>query len=298
MELRALLTFMEVAELKSFTRAAERLGYSQPTVSFQIRQMEQELGVPLFDRIGHTVSLTDAGREALRYAQQICNLSREMADISLKDRPVRGVIRLGMADSLCDPLIARNFNAFRREYPQIALQIYTAGTGELFRMLDHNEVDMVCTMDSRVYDTSYITVSEEAVGVHFVASCSHPLAADENVTLERLMEENFLLTEKGMSYRRLMDESLAARSMEVLPVLEAAQADLICDLVAQDQGVSFLPDYVTQKAVEEGRMVRLNVQEVSVTVWKQLLYRRDKWVSPQMEAMISWLSRICLQEKT
>jgi DNA-binding transcriptional LysR family regulator len=153
-------------------------------------------------------------------------------------------------------------------------------------------------MDSRVYDTSYITVSEEAVGVHFVASCSHPLAADENVTLERLMEENFLLTEKGMSYRRLMDESLAARSMEVLPVLEAAQADLICDLVAQNQGVSFLPDYVTQKAVEEGRMVRLNVQEVSVTVWKQLLYRRDKWVSPQMEAMISWLSRISLQEKT
>ena len=62
MDLRGLQIFMEVAEQNSFTRAGERLGYSQPTVSFQIRQLEQELGVPLFDRIGHTVCLTDAGR--------------------------------------------------------------------------------------------------------------------------------------------------------------------------------------------------------------------------------------------
>ena len=62
MDLRALQIFIEVAELGSFTRAGARLGYSQPTVSFQIRHLEQELGVPLFDRIGHTVSLTDAGR--------------------------------------------------------------------------------------------------------------------------------------------------------------------------------------------------------------------------------------------
>ena len=119
MDLRGLQIFLEVAELKSFTRAGERLGYSQPTVSFQIRLLEQELGVPLFDRIGHTVSLTDAGREALRYAQQICNLSREMRDGQRTDRPVSGMIRLGIADSLCYPLIVRNFHRFRQEYPNI-----------------------------------------------------------------------------------------------------------------------------------------------------------------------------------
>ena len=64
MDLRSLQIFIEVAELNSFTQAGERLGYSQPTISFQIRQLEQELGIPLFDRIGHTVSLTDAGRAA------------------------------------------------------------------------------------------------------------------------------------------------------------------------------------------------------------------------------------------
>lgn len=297
MDLRSLQTFLEVAELKSFTRAGERLGYSQPTVSFQIRQLEQELGVPLFDRIGHTVSLTDAGREALGYAQRICNLSREMIAGNQQDRPISGVIRLGMADSLCYPLITREFFRFRQQYPAIDLRIYDGGTDELFRMLDHNEVDLICTMDSRVYDTAYITADEEAVQAHFVASPDHPLARRKQVDLRELLDCAFLLTEKGMSYRRLMDESLAARSMEVRAVLETARADLICGLVTQNMGISFLPDYVTEEEVRAGKMLRLPVEELQVTVWKQVLYRRDKWLSPQMKAMIGYLSRIRLQNE-
>ena len=106
MDIRGLNIFMEVAELGSFTRAGEKLGYSQPTISFQIKQLEKELGVSLFDRIGHTVSLTDAGRDALRYAQQICHLSQEMILDTAGQREPGGVLRLGMPDSLCVPLIA------------------------------------------------------------------------------------------------------------------------------------------------------------------------------------------------
>lgn len=297
MDLRSLETFLEVAERSSFTRAGEYLGYSQPTVSFQIRQLEQELGVPLFDRIGHTVTLTDAGREALDYAQRICNLSREMTMGARQDQTIRGSIRLGMADSLCDPLIARNFHRFRRDYPGITLRVFNAGTGELVRMLDHNEADMICSMDSRVCDMSYVTVQEEAIGVHFVASGENPLAKKAQVGLKELLEQPFLLTEKGMSYRRLMEERLAEQSLAVQPVLETARADLICDLVAQNMGISFLPDYVTQADVDAGRMVRLPVAEVSVTVWMQILYRRDKWLSPQMKALIRCLAPVRLSGK-
>ena len=295
MDLRGLQIFIEAAELGSFTRAGERLGYSQPTVSFQIRQLEQELGVPLFDRIGHTVSLTDAGREALDYAHRICNLSREMTGAGTQDRPVSGVIRLGMADSLCDPLIAREFAKFREEYPGITLHIYNAGTGDLFRMLDHNEVDIICTMDSRVYDTAYVTAEEEAIGSRFVVGREHPLAGEKTVKVEHLLDQPFLLTEKGMSYRRLLDENLAARSLEVRPVRETARADMICGLVARNMGISFLPDYITESEVRAGHLVRLPVEDFQVTVWKQILYRRDKWLSPQMKAMLGYLSGIRLQ---
>ena len=97
--------------------------------------------------------------------------------------------------------------------------------------------------------------------------------------------------------RRLMDEKLAAQSLEVRPVLETARADLICGLVVQDMGISFLPDYVTEEETESGNLIRLNVPDFQIVVWKQLIYRRDKWLSPQMKAMISYLSDILLYKK-
>ncbi len=296
MELRALNIFIEVAELKSFTRAGEKLGYSQPTVSFQIKQLEQELGVQLFDRIGHTVALTDAGRAALSYAQQIFHMSQEMALGTRQRQEPAGVIRLGTADSLCTPLVVREFARFRKQYPKVQLQIITAGTDDLLHLVDHNEVDLACTMDIHVYDTNYVIAHEEQIGVHFVASAKHPLAGRGQIDVEELLAEPFMLTEKGMSYRRLLDEKLAQRNLEIQPMLEMGGADEISLLVAENQGLSFLPDYVTEDAVRKNQVVRLDVKDFQVHVWKQLLYRRDKWVSLQMRAMIEHLSAIGLRK--
>lgn len=289
MDLQGLKIFIEVAELRSFTRAGAKLGYSQPTVSFQIKQLEKELGAKLFDRIGHTVRLTDAGRDALDYAQQICRLSDEMAAGAGARGEIKGIVKLGMADSLCEPLIVSHFSSFREKHPNVSLQIHTGGTGELFRLLDHNEVDMVCTFDWHIYDTNYIIAAERNVGVHFVISAKNELASHSNITIEDLLAQPFILTEKGMSYRRLLDEKLAQDSLEIHPILEMGSADLICRLVAEDMGVSFLPDYVTEEAVKAGLVVRLPLEEFHTDVWMQLLYRRDKWVSSQMHAMIDHL---------
>ncbi len=295
MDLRGLNIFIEAAELGSFTRTGEKLGYSQPTVSFQIKQLEKELGVQLFDRIGHTVSLTDAGRDALPYAQEICHMSQEMVMGSQQRREPNGLLRFGMADSLCAPLVAGHFGKFQSQYPRVSVNIFTGDTGQLLEYLDHNEVDMICTMDDHVYDTNYIIADEEAIGVHFVASPRNPLTAQRYVTMEQLLEQPVMLTEKGMSYRRLMDEKLARSSLEIQPVLETGRADLLCALVEENVGIAFLPDYVTEEGVKAGRLVRLNVPDVQVTVWKQLLYRREKWVSLQMRAMIDHMAGIRLR---
>lgn len=297
MDLRNLNTFIQVAELNSFSRAAEKLGVSQPTISFQIRQLEEELGVKLFDRIGHTIRLTDGGKDALFYAQRICHAAQEMRKGAEGRSRAAGLIRLAMADSLCAPLIARHFAAFRAAYPHISIKITAAGTEELFRLLDHNEVDMVCTLDSPIYNTSYIVASEERVGVHFVCAASHPLAQASGLTIRALLPYPFLLTEKGMSYRHLLDERLAQLKMEIPPVLEMGSADLLCQLAADGVGVAFLPDYVTEAAVRAGTLVRLHIQDFEGALWKQLLYHRDKWVSPQMEAMIDHLSSISLTSR-
>lgn len=296
MDLKSLNTFIQVAELGSFSRAGEKLGYSQPTISVQIKQLEQDLGIKLFDRIGHAVRLTDKGHDALIYAQRICHMCDEMTQGSGPQSEVKGIIHVAMADSLCSPMISKCFTQLREHYPNISLNVTTAGTTELFRLLNHNEVDMVCTLDSHFYNTNYIVASEEKVGVHFVVSANHPLAKTNILSKEDLLTQDFLLTEKNMSYRRQLDEWLARDSIELHPVLEIGSADLLCKLVEQGVGMSFLPDYVTEPAVRRGTVVRLEMQGFAPELWKQLIYHKEKWVSLPMQAVINHLAEILLTE--
>ena len=296
MDLRSLNTFIQVAESGSFTLAGENLGYSQPTISVQIKQLESELGVKLFDRIGHTIRLTDKGRDILLHAQQICHMCQEMELESSRHDEPRGTIRLAMGDSMCSALMNHHFPLFREQYPNISLKVIAAGTDEMFRLLDHNDVDIICTLDNHIYNTNYVIANEENNGAHFVVSRENSLAKKQNLSIGNLLDQPFLLTEKGMSYRRLMDELLARNSIEIQPILETGRADLICDLVEKGMGISFLPDYVTEDAVCRGTLVRLNIPGYEPDLWKQILYHRDKWVSPQMQAVISHLSSLSLNK--
>ena len=291
MDIRSLNTFIQVSELASFTKAAERLGYSQPTVSFQIRQLEEELGIRLFDRIGHTVSLTEEGREALNYAQSICRTANAMSSEAIRSKRDKSIIRIAMADSLLGPMIVEKFSEFRRKNKNISLKITTAGTDELFRLLDHNGADIVCTLDTHIYNMSYVVSSEEKLGAHFVCSSNSPLTEATYIDINDLLSFPFILTEKGMSYRRMLDEKLAKMSLEVSPVLEIGSADLICDLVKDGVGLSFLPDYVTEKGVRTGELTRLSVKDFDFELWQQVLYHRDKWITPELQTVIDYLSK-------
>ncbi len=290
MDLQNLNIFIQVAELKSFTKAGQKLGYSQPTVSFQIKQLEEQLGTKLFDRIGHTVTLTEQGHTALEYAQTICRMSEEMVQSANRSREVSGVIKIGLPDSLCTPFIVKRFDSFREMYPGISLEVTNAGTDTMFHLLDHNQVDIICTLDSPIYDTNYVLAHEEKIENSFVVSVDNPLARNKKITIKDLLNQPFILTEKGMSYRRLLDEHLAKDGLEINPVLEIGRTDLICDMVSADMGISFLPDFVTEEAVKAGRITRLSVKGYDIDVWKQLVYRKEKWLSMQMKAIIEHMA--------
>ncbi len=293
MDIKNLETFIQVAELSSFTKAAEKSGYSQSTVSFQIRQLEKSLGLPLFERINHTVSLTAKGREVLAYAHQVRRLTQELEkQLHEEQEQISGHVRIAMADSLCSWLLRDDFKNFRRCHPKITVKIISASTEEMFRLLNQNEVDLVYTLDNHIYDRTYRIASEEKVTAHFVAGAGYfaeEMEGTKPLSPRQLAGLPFLLTEKGMSYRRLMDEKLAVQSLEIRPILETGNADLICQLVAQGMGISFLPDYVTKDAVENGRIRYLPVEGFRIEIWRQLLYHHDKWVSPPMQAIIEYL---------
>ena len=126
--------------------------------------------------------------------------------------------------------------------------------------------------------------------IFFTAAPSHPLAARKKVRIGQILDYPLILTEKDMSYRALLDEILAETGRETLPVLESGDTHLICRLLAQDIGISYLPEFVISEYVERGELAVLDVPEIHTDVWRQLLYSRRKWMSPELQAVIDFLN--------
>lgn len=292
MEIRNLITFVHVAELNNFTKAAKLLGYSQSTVSFQIKQLEDELDCLLFERINHTISLTAKGKELLAYAQKINHLTEDFKENFKNSKLLTGHIHIVTPDSICEMMMSRNYSDFYRHYPRITLKFSTADTDDMFRVLDHNEADVIFTLDSHVYHKDYIIAKEEQISTHFVTNAASPLAKQKNLSVTDILDQPFILTEKRIGYRRVFDEELAKRSLEIEPVLEIGRTDLITTSLENGIGISFLPDFVTQKKVAEGKLAYLDVTDFKVDIWKQLIYHRNKWISKHFEAFINYVMRM------
>ncbi|MBQ3223421.1 MAG: LysR family transcriptional regulator [Clostridia bacterium] len=289
MEIRNLITFVQVAELGSFTRAAKALDYSQSTVSFQIKQLETELDCLLFERINHTLLLTERGRELLDYAQKIVRLTDEFHE-SRRGEALTGFVHLVLPDSVCEAMLLDNYADFYRKYPGITLKFSTADTHTMFSMLDHNEADVMMTLDSHVYHKDYIIAKEARMPVHFVAGASSPLAGRTDLRIEDLLTQPFILTEKGMGYRRVLDEELSRRSLEIQPVLEVSRTDIITGLIANSSAVSFLPDFVTRARAKAGDLVYLDLPDIHIDIWQQLIYHRNKWISRALDAFLTYVA--------
>ena len=289
MEIRNLITFVQVAELNSFTKAAKALDYSQSTVSFQIKQLEHELGGLLFERINHTITLTEKGRELLAYAKQVRYLTEEFNQRHDSDHELSGTVRIAVPDSVCEDMMLHHYMDFHALYPGLRLVFTTADTAMMFHMLDHNEVDLVLALDTPIYHKDYQIVVEDPIGMHFVTRADSPYALKGSVSLKELSSFPFLLTEHGVGYRRVLDEAAARLSLNIRPILEIGRTDILMGMLENGVGVSFLPDFVTEKKVKDGTLCYLNVTDVSSDIRKQLLYHRDKWATSGLRAVIEFI---------
>lgn len=290
MELRNLVTFIHVAELGSFTKAAEQLGYSQSTISFQIKQLEKELGCLLFERINHTVTLTERGHELVSYAHQVRALTDEFKE-SLTQEELTGHIHIVTPDSVCDDMIHSHYIDFHNKYPGIFVKFTTADTSVMFDMLDHNEADLIITLDSHSYNKDYVIAKEEPLSMHFVASSNSKFAGVKGLSIRDIIHEPFILTEYGQGYRRVFDKELAKKSLEITPVLEIGRTDIITTTVAQSNMISYLPDFVSKPLVQSGALCYLDVCDMELDIWKQLIYHKNKWISKGLKTVIDYIKK-------
>ena len=289
MELRNLVTFTLVAEQGSFTKAAELLGYSQSTVSFQIKQLEEELDCLLFERINHTITLTQRGQELVLYAHKILAMEEEFKEKPTKEKTLSGHIHIVAPDSVCEEMVNAHYMDFHTKCPFITIRFTTADTNVMFDMLDHNEADLIITLDRHSYNKDYIIAKEQQLPMHFVTNSKSKYAGKKGLSILDITNEPFILTEYGQGYRRVFDRELAKKSIDITPVLEIGRTDIITSLLSQSDMISFLPDFVTKPLVDSGALCYLDVCDMNIEIWKQLIYHKNKWMSKSLKTMIEYI---------
>ena len=292
MEFRNMKTFLKVSDLQSFTKAAEELGYSQSTVTVQIKQLEEELGVLLFERIGKNVKLTEQGRVFRSQAREIVHAVEQLRSTMGETEQIRGSLRVGTVDSLCTKRMPYILQEFRKHCPLVETVVRTGSNETLYDMVQKNEVDLIYFLDRRQFRDDWVKVMEQEEPAHFVAASGHPLTNEGFVTLTELLAEPLLLTERGMSYRRSLEIAVAMEELELRPVLELANTDVLVNLVIHNAGVAYFPDFITEEHVEAGELTVIQCVMDVEPVWSQLIYHKDKLLTPQMKVFMDILQNM------
>ncbi|AIQ13124.1 LysR family transcriptional regulator [Paenibacillus durus] len=286
MESRHLFTFLVVVEAGSFTRAAQKLDYAQSSITAQIQTLEGELGQPLFDRIGKKISLTDAGRRLLPYAQEISKM-HSMAEEALRFQSgIGGSLKIGAPESLAAFRLPGIIREFRGSFPQVEMILKPGYCWELQEMIRSGELDLAFLLQPEREDRDLHIETLVHEEMALVAPVNHRLAHRSKTQPSDLKEETILHTETGCSYRLLFEQHLNAHGVYPDPKLEFWSIEAIKQCVMAGLGISFLPLVTVQKELAEGTMARLNWDDESQRVATQVAYHRKKWKSPALDAFM------------
>ena len=287
MEFREISTFLQVAQYQSFSKAARQLGYSQAAVTIQIKQLEQELGVHLFDRIGKQISLTHQGQIFYQYAISIRN-DLERAKNAVSDpSTLSGKLCLGTIESICASIFPDLLAEYHRLHPEVTISIVTDSPGVLLDRMNENTIDIVYLLDRRIYDNRWCKTLEEPEENIFVASPDHELAlAKRELELDEVLRFPFFLTEKDASYRHMLEQYLASINRSVKPFLEIGNTEFIIHMLLKNTGISFLPKFTVQRELEQKQLTTLNVRGFQMQTWRQIFYHKNKWVTREMQEFL------------
>ena len=287
MEFREISTFLQVAQYQSFSKAARHLGYSQAAVTIQIKQLEQELGVHLFDRIGKQISLTHQGQVFYQYAVSIRNDLEQAKNAVADPSTLSGKLCLGTIESICASIFPDLLAEYHRLYPEVTISIVTDSPGVLLDRMNENTIDIVYLLDRRIYDNRWCKTLEEPEENIFVASPDHELAlAKRELELDEVLRFPFFLTEKDASYRHMLEQYLASINRSVKPFLEIGSTEFIIHMLLKNTGISFLPKFTVQRELQQKQLTALNVRGFQMQTWRQIFYHKDKWVTREMQEFL------------
>jgi DNA-binding transcriptional LysR family regulator len=290
MELWQMEVFMAVAEEKSFSRAGNRLGRTQPAISSAIKLLEEELGEPLFDRLGKTIRLTAAGDLLTDYAKRLIRLRAEALEAMGELRGVgRGTLRLGANETTCLYLLPEVLSSFKQAYPQVQVDIQRAITRAITEKVVEGSLDFgIVTLPVHNPRLETLTIHQDDMAL--IVSPLHKLAARRAVRMRELAGEPFILHKIGTTTRERLVKHFIEGGVKLKVTMELASIETIKRFVSIGMGISIVPRLCIKKEIEEESLRALTIRDAQFQRRLGLIYNKDRYQSQAAQAFLALVS--------
>ncbi|MGD0499417.1 MAG: LysR family transcriptional regulator [Bryobacteraceae bacterium] len=271
-------TFLEIVRLKSFSKAAQTCYRTQPAISAQVRQLEQELQTKLFERFGSRISLTTAGRLFAQHAEQLMELRRRAQDaLADLEHDPRGELVIAANEATCIYVLPGVFSQYREQFPSVQLQVVRSYGGHVVEAVMDNSADFGLTQ-LPVEEKRVQVVNVHRDEIRAIVPARHPLAGREAVSPRDLLEYYLVLPKQGRTRTRL-DEWLEPVGDEIRISMELDSTEMMKRFVMAGLGVSFLAVSNCREEIAARKLATIPLAPEPMIRRLGLVYRKDKALS-------------------
>lgn len=285
MDVKQLQTFIVLSRLLNFRATAEELNYSQSTISDHIRNLEQELGVNLFERLGRKVFLSEEGKTLISPAQKMLQDAEEIHELFNKGDKVHGNLRIGAAETLCAFWLPPLLKEYSKIYPNVRIILKMADCLEFHELLEKNIIDVAFSFhdESKRKDIYQIDIFDDSTV--FVAAPDHPFSNLKKITMHKLENQSFILIESESGYSMELKRLFQKLNVKVDTIMELGSIESIKQCVKEGLGISLLPKIAVDKEIKNGELVMLPVETDNILIHAKMIYHVNKWMSAPLEAL-------------
>jgi DNA-binding transcriptional LysR family regulator len=278
MDFDQLHTFLEIVRLKSFSKAAQTCYRTQPAISAQVRQLEQELSTALFERFGSRISLTTAGKIFAEYAEQLLDLRRRAQDtIAELDRNPRGELVIAANEATCIYVLPQVFSEYKQQFPAVQLQVDRSYGARVVEAVMENIADFGMTQ-LPVQEKRLQVVNIHRDEIRLIVPGRHPLADKKQVFAQDIVDSPLLLPKSGVTRARL-NEWLELVEDNVSISMELDSTEMMKRFVMAGLGISFLAVSNCREEIAAGKLRAITLAPEPMIRRLGLIYRKDKALS-------------------
>ncbi len=293
MNTKNLLTLKTILETGSFQKAADKLNYTQSTVTFQMKQLEEELSIKLFEKIGRKMELTQAGKDILPYIDTVLQGIEQINNYGKNLSEIKGSLKLAIPDSILIYTMQPFIQKFLHEAPNVQLIINSIPSGEINRSVVDGTADIGINCEKASYPD---TVIHKKTGIYRVLLVASPFVNSELldfITPHQRKPFSLICNEPDGYYQIEMDKYLEEKDIILNPYMKVQSIEAVKRCVMNNLGIAVVPSYSVVEELKSGSLIPIKT-EIDEKVYHGIyIYNKNKWISPQMELALRLLDETC-----